>query len=118
MNRDEDRARGIDLWELASLEDVDNAGGAPRDGEDSNTLLVVGDARSGKSSLIQMFLKPNSSKEPKATFALEYNFARRKNASPGTKSLAHIWEMGGDIKESGLLGIPLSATNLPSASSL
>jgi dynein light intermediate chain 2 len=104
----------MDLWEIVRTDPEVSAQGKSG-GEDSSTLLVVGDGGSGKSSLIQMFLKPNSNREPKSTFALEYNFARRKNAGAGGKSVAHIWELGGDIKESALLGIPLSTTNLPSA---
>ena len=121
MQRDEDtRVGGVDLWSMVAT-DPEVVGGGSAGGKgagdgDSSTLLVAGDAGSGKSSLIQMFLKPNSSKDPKSTFALEYNFARRKNAGAGMKSLAHIWELGGDIKEPGLLGIPLTTTTLPSAS--
>lgn len=36
-------------------------------------------------------------KEPKSTFALDYNFARKKatsSSSSGGKSVAHIWELG------------------------
>lgn len=120
MPRDEETGGGVDLWTMTQTdaEVVSGAagGGGATDGDSSSTLLVAGDAGCGKSSLIQMFLKPNSNKDPKSTFALEYNFARRKNAGAGMKSLAHIWELGGDIKEPGLLGIPLTAANLPSAS--
>ena len=86
--------------------------------EDSSTILIVGDAGCGKSSLIQSFLKPNSNKEPKSTFALEYCFAKRKNASNSDKdgkTLAHIWELGGDIYEPKLLTIPLSTVTLPTS---
>jgi GTPase SAR1 family protein len=72
------------------------------DNNDSNeigdtTTLFVGDSGSGKSTLIQSFLKPSNTKvspyiivfidntndtnfmkAPKSTFALDYNFARRK----------------------------------------
>ena len=109
-----------------------------REDASSSTILMVGDAGCGKSSLIQAFLKPNATKEPKTTFALEYCFARRKNANAGiasagagavlnasagdkpgktavSQSLAHIWELGGDIYEPKLLNIALSAGTLPSA---
>jgi len=84
-------------------------------GSDSSAILVVGDSGSGKSTCIQTFLKPNTTKEPKSTFALEYNFARRKGAGAG-KSLVHLWELGGDIYEPKLLEVPLSQRNLPLAS--
>lgn len=76
------------------------------------TTIFVGDAGSGKSTLIQGFLKPNVSKEPKPTFALEYNFARKKGSQASSKSIAHIWEMGGDIWEPKLLEMALTARTL------
>ena len=111
-NNDEE----LDIWELIQTDE--GAAQLPQEtanAEDSNTLLVVGDIGCGKSTLIQSFLKPNSNKDPKPTFALEYNFARKKNASAGSKSLAHIWELGGDIKEPSLLSIPLPTATIPSA---
>ena len=97
-----------------------------RNGEDTQvvedisdtTVLFVGDSQCGKTTLIQGFLKPTASKEPKATFALEYSFARRKHpTNPNApKSVSHIWELGGDIYEPSLLDVPLSLRNLNSAS--
>lgn len=82
-----------------------------------STILFVGESGSGKSSLIQTFLKPTVTKEPKSTFALEYSFARKKGGSnsASSRNLAHIWELGGDIYELGLLEIPLSASNFQNA---
>ena len=74
------------------------------------TTLFVGDSGCGKSTLINSFLKPNVSKEPKPTFALDYNFARRKASA--AKSVAHIWELGGDINEPRLLEVPLTPSAL------
>lgn len=89
------------------------------DDENDTITLFVGDSGSGKSTLIQTFLKPSVTKEPKSTFALEYNFARKKGGSGGKDSnsnssgrnVAHIWELGGDIYEPKLLEIPVS-TNI------
>ena len=119
----------MDIWAMADagqgLEATDTNKGAANSnganmldlGEDSSTVLVVGDSGCGKSTLIQSFLKPNASKEPKPTFALEYAFARRKNAGKeNTKTLAHLWELGGDIYEPKLLSVPLNVPNLSSAS--
>ena len=62
---------------------------------------------------------PNSSfrsQEPKPTFALDYNFARKKAGSASAKSVAHIWELGGDINEPRLLDVPITAYNLTTTS--
>ena len=79
------------------------------------TAFFVGDSGSGKSTLIQSFLKPTS-KDPKPTFALEYNFARRKGGKDDSKekgkSLSHIWELGGDILEQKLFEIPINQRTL------
>eukprot|EP00605_Chrysophyceae_sp_TOSAG23-4_P002361 GSChrysophyteH1.ASY1.ANO1.2609.1 assembled CDS len=111
----------VSIWELAEagqgVGDSFGEKGGGVNGDDSTTVLVVGDAGVGKSSMIQSFLKPNSTKQPKPTFALEYSFARRKNAGDkGGKSLAHIWELGGDIYEPKLLEIALTTENLSNAS--
>jgi len=89
------------------------------DDEVDTTTLFVGDSGSGKSSLIQSFLKPTVTKEPKSTFALEYNFARKKGGSGSggsERSVAHIWELGGDIYEPKLLEIPLTLKGLSNTS--
>lgn len=110
------KARPVDdLWtkiEGESLEfDADQV---------ETTVLFVGDSGSGKSSLINSFLKASSTKQPKPTFALDYSFARKKVAtsfsSSGGKSVAHVWELGGDINEPGLLDVPISVQHLNSLS--
>jgi len=121
----------MDLWQLSEADVGDELGG--EEGEGGSTVLVVGDKNVGKSSLIQSFMKPNSSKDPKSTFALDYNFVRRKNAGGGGggsgssssgsgasgasssiagSNVAHLWELGGDIYEPKLLEIPLSVKAL------
>ena len=47
---------------------------------------------------------------------MDYNFARRKTSSTNPKSVAHIWELGGDINEPKLLEVPITVNNLKSAS--
>lgn len=76
-----------------------------------SNLLVLGDAKSGKSSLVQTFLKPNVTKEPKQTIGMDYNFARKKNAE-GIKTVAHIWEVSGDMFEPALLDVPISLNRI------
>lgn len=109
-----------DIWTIAEadseLQDNDTNSG-------DCTVIVVGDSGCGKSTLIQTFLKPSVNKEPKPTFALEYSFARKKSAGgsssaaggPPSKSVAQIWELGGDIYEPKLLEIPLTQRTLGSA---
>jgi GTPase SAR1 family protein len=96
---------GDDLWDL-----VGRSEGTSEAQDAESTMFMVGSSGCGKSTLIQNFLKPNSKKEPKPTFSLEYNFARKKTANG--KSLAHIWELGGDIYEPKLLSVPISAKTL------
>lgn len=80
------------------------------------TTLFLGDSGCGKSTLIQSFLKPNVTKEPKPTFALEYNYARKKvQSGSNQRAVAHIWEIGGDIYEPKLLEIPITAKTISSA---
>ena len=97
-------------------------------------IVFLGDAGSGKSTLIQTFLKPSAAtgganaaagKESKPTVALDYNFARKATSttavinnnnnnnnssnSSATKSIAHFWECGGDLTEPQFLEIPLTS---------
>lgn len=76
-------------------------------------LSCAGDNQSGKSSLIQTFLKPSAAKETKPTIALEYNFARR--TANNTKSIANLYEIGGDFLEPKLLEVVVDKNSLSSA---
>jgi dynein light intermediate chain 2 len=78
-----------------------------------SSIVFVGDLGSGKSTLIQSFLKPSGAKETKPTIALEYNYARR--SANGSKSVANLWEIGGDLVEPRLMEIGLTVRNLPVA---
>lgn len=80
-------------------------------------LIFLGDQSSGKSTLIQTFLKPSGgAKETKPTIALDYNFARK--TANNVKYIAHIWELGGDLIEPRLLEIPVTKASLPSAAAI
>jgi GTPase SAR1 family protein len=107
------QSRVDDLWARIESEPIE------LDSDLSETtVLFVGDSGCGKTTLINSFLKANSSKQPKPTYALDYAFARKKNSSGSGqgKSVAHIWELGGDIKEPGLLDVPISARNIKTLS--
>lgn len=90
-----------------------NGGGIAENdvGAIGSSLVFVGDLSSGKSTLIQTFLKPTAAKDTKPTIALEYNFARR--TANGTKQVANIWEIGGDLVEPKLMEIGITLKSLP-----
>lgn len=108
-----------DLWtineNLLSSESISNS---LLNAEDNLTILFVGDSFCGKTSLIQGFLKPNTSmKDPKPTVALEYNFARKKgstnNNSSSYKIIANMWELGGENRnEAKLIELPICLKNI------
>ena len=87
------------------------SGGENDPGANGSSLVFVGDLSSGKSTLIQTFLKPTAAKDTKPTIALEYNFARR--TVNGVKQVANLWEIGGDLVEPKLLEIGITLTSLP-----
>jgi GTPase SAR1 family protein len=117
MSRSKATAKSVDdVWAKLDQDTTVQSTITDGDGQDM-TVLFVGDAGSGKSTLLQSFLKPNITKDPKSTFALEYNFIRKKSAG-ASKSVSHIWELGGDIFEPKLLEIPLALKNINNASVL
>ena len=106
-------ARVDDLWSI-----LDKTVAVSEEESSDTTILFVGDSQSGKTSIIQGFLKPTAAKDPKPTFALDYNFARRKNPNnpSAPKSVSHLWELGGDISEPSLLDVPISLREMLSTS--
>jgi dynein light intermediate chain 2 len=76
-------------------------------------VIFVGDASSGKSTLIQTFIKPNAAKDSKPTVSLDYNFARK--TVNNTKYVANLWEVGGDFLEPKYLEIPITKQTLSSS---
>lgn len=94
--------------------DSADSGGGNADSEvgaNGSSLVFVGDLSSGKSTLIQTFLKPTAAKDTKPTIALEYNFARR--TANGVKQVANLWEIGGDLVEPKLMEIGITLKGLP-----
>ena len=106
-----------DLWSLLARDVKLTTSASSAASSNEAVVLVVGDFKAGKSTIIQSFLKPNAGKEPKPTFALEYSFARKKSASSG-KSVAHIWELGGEISDPGFLQVPITMRTLNDAAIL
>jgi dynein light intermediate chain 2 len=97
-----------DLWSVMANERLGNKDNSRTTG----VILFLGDFGCGKSTIIQSFLKPSVTKEPKPTFALEYSFARKKTAGSVGKSVSQIWELGGEINNPGFLDVPLSARGI------
>lgn len=91
----------------------------PRTAEErfsGSSIIFAGDLSSGKTTLINSFLKPKESKDTKPTIALDYNFARKVVGT--TKSVANFWEIGGDIVEPRLIEIGITKENLSNASAV
>lgn len=118
-------SKGVeDLWDKVNTH-FSSAAIDQQDNESSGfetVTLIVGETGSGKTSLLNNFLKASSSsnsKQPKSTFGLDYSFARKKGtvtSSSGTqgggKVVAHLWELGGDMTESELVKVPLALSTL------
>jgi len=144
-----------DLWSKLLNADEDGAsdiqsnrkcGNIQKTKRESTTVVFCGDAKSGKSSLIQTYLKPTAysttttTKDPKPTIALEYNFAKQKmnddlenilpsssndyyysdsnNNSEGLVSaISHIWELGGELLDHhSLLDVPVNKHTIETTS--
>lgn len=118
-----------DLWDKVNTH-FNSSASDQQDTESSfeTVTLIIGETGSGKSSILNNFLKASSSsnsKQPKSTFGLDYSFARKKGSTTvtsssgtqgGGKVVAHLWELGGDMTESELLKVPLATTSLKHAS--
>lgn len=90
-----------DIWSIA-----ENIEPAPSPAQ--RTLLVLGERKAGKSSIIQNFLLQGGEEAPKATVALEYRFARSTS-----DNVAHIYELGGGRLLSNLINFPITEESLP-----
>lgn len=65
--------------------------------------LFCGKKRSGKTSLVERFINPQkeASDQPRSTVALDYKYARYASDASSSKSLAHIYDLGGDESQFG-----------------
>jgi GTP-binding protein EngB required for normal cell division len=101
-----------DVWSILQRDKRNATVAATASDEEVGTIqqhiVFLGDAQSGKSSLIQTFLKPAAAKETRPTVSLDYNFARKTSTTNNQKFIAHFWEIGGDLTEPSLLEIPLN----------
>lgn len=72
------------------------------------TILFCGAKKSGKTSLVDRFITKDEKDNPKPTVALDYKFARYAAEASNSKVLAHIYDLGGDESNEGLVTIPVS----------
>mmetsp|Transcript_64383 Transcript_64383/g.112399 ORF Transcript_64383/g.112399 Transcript_64383/m.112399 type:complete len:375 (+) Transcript_64383:105-1229(+) len=77
-------------------------------------VLFCGMKKSGKTSLIDRFIKPEKDEkdQPKPTVALDYKFARYASETSTSKVLAHIYDLGGDENFEDLTRIAASKTTV------
>ncbi|KAK4469259.1 hypothetical protein MN116_006576 [Schistosoma mekongi] len=74
------------------------------------TIIFAGNKGSGKSTIINRFLERNES--PKPTLALDYTYGRKGIGNFLTKAVSQIWELGGGLKLSDLLGVVITPNNI------
>lgn len=84
--------------------------------EKTKTLIVVGDTRSGKSSIISSLHSNPSEKIPKPTQGVDFFSMNR--AIPGGKIILKIYEIGGGRKAENLLNVSFSKEDFPSTNFL
>lgn len=109
-----------DIWaKLEFIRKQQPENNLPKKPKEESTLIFLGDANSGKSIIIQNYLKSTAaSKDPKPTIALEYNFAKQKfdddfsSSCHSNIAVAHIWELGGGLPEHSLLKVPVNKQTL------
>eukprot|EP01062_Namystynia_karyoxenos_P017244 TRINITY_DN16337_c0_g1_i1.p1 TRINITY_DN16337_c0_g1~~TRINITY_DN16337_c0_g1_i1.p1 ORF type:complete len:400 (+),score=176.49 TRINITY_DN16337_c0_g1_i1:77-1201(+) len=77
-------------------------------------ILVIGSKGSGKSTLIQRFLKKDDSSQPRPTTALEYTHGKKEE---GKKvQIVHFWEIGGGQELHSLIDVVITPENIHTVS--
>jgi GTPase SAR1 family protein len=89
-----------DIWSIA--ENIESPSTLPQ-----KTLLIVGERKSGKSSIMQNFMLQSSEESPKATVALEYRFIRSTS-----DNVAHLYELGGGRLLANLINFPITSDSV------
>ncbi|TNN12135.1 Cytoplasmic dynein 2 light intermediate chain 1 isoform 2 [Schistosoma japonicum] len=95
------------VWEIAIQQDKTKPGARKRT---ETTIIFAGNKGSGKSTIINRFLERNES--PKPTLALDYTYGRKGVGNFLTRAVSHIWELGGGLKLSDLLGVVITPNNI------
>ena len=99
------KPKPFDLFE----ESKSKANSQPASASKKKTLIVVGDKKSGKSSVITSLLCNPSEKIPKPTQSLSFTTISR--GSP--KTALKIYEIGGGRNAQNLINVPLNPFDLP-----
>ncbi|CAG9325893.1 unnamed protein product [Blepharisma stoltei] len=77
------------------------------------TIFVLGERKSGKSTLVNNFISQSSNtEEPRPTVALEYSYARAPLGINSTRDLGYIYELGGGRLLANLVSVPMTAETL------
>eukprot|EP01065_Artemidia_motanka_P029921 TRINITY_DN3597_c0_g3_i1.p1 TRINITY_DN3597_c0_g3~~TRINITY_DN3597_c0_g3_i1.p1 ORF type:complete len:413 (+),score=125.59 TRINITY_DN3597_c0_g3_i1:89-1240(+) len=97
-----------DLWQ-----NIAQAGSSSTHETQEINVLVIGSKGSGKSTLIQRFIKRDDSSAPRPTTALEYSHGRKEE---GKKTqIVHFWEIGGGPELHSLMDVVLTPENIHTA---
>ena len=73
-------------------------------------MIVLGEKKSGKTSLVTAFLNDTQREDSKTTAALEFRFGRKIAGS--TKEVVNIYELGGGRLMSNLISAPMAGDNI------
>lgn len=117
MARSRDRKKAEDDFEesiLTKLVNEHQQKSAEEEFANDIAVLFCGMKKSGKTSLIDRFIKPDKDEkdQPKPTVALDYKFARYASETSTSKVLAHIYDLGGDENFEDLIRIAASKTQI------
>ena len=94
-----------DVWQIIQSQQPPNA----QEQQDTN-ILFVGNRGSGKTTLINKFIRKDENTPPKPTTALEYTHAKREEAK--VVKVAHLWELGGGQQLNSLMDVVITPENI------
>lgn len=105
MSTDKKESKAKDIWQIIQTQQAPNA-----QEQQDNNILIVGNKGSGKTTLINKFIRKEESGNPKSTTALEYTHAKREEAK--VVKVAHLWELGGGEQLNSLMDVVITPENI------